>query len=863
MIVPCLQTTEELVAAGCSRRLAVRLVAMRTRRLSVSPLVLESARPGSPLETLLLRKALLDPQAPAEVLADLLAEPEAASIANELPLAIAERDGWRIVVATEELEVEASAGESLPVERPAAGPAHPAGSPGEEEAPASDAARLRVRIFAGADTAEKVAALRQLAFAPPSDEKTAVFLQAAADEDASLRAAAAVGLRALGLAPDLAEAGRLLAEGTPAERRLALERLRDHGARADGLGRAAALAALAGALRDPRAADATPACLDALAALAPHLGPELLCRDEMLRALLEHASGAPSERLVALGRACRAVEALRPGWAAGRMLAAADGSSLAFREALLELLAGMDLPPALAPEFTRLAADALPALPCDGSAARIIGRRLLETGDAGLLLLTRTVEEADVAHQRLAIRIIDTALRARPYGLDARAAAARTALAWLRRSPKQVRIDLIETRIAADPELPAELRRDLAAALARDFRDYAQGVFAEALENLLVRLGSPAVPPLLTALREHRTSPEAAPFADALGRIGMALAADPADAEACALAQDLLRELQKIAFTRPACKSSLVRALARIGAQPGMPPQVPALIVRTLLQRLQSEPDDPALLESLGLLCQSPALDAAEIQSIAALVTRPLQDAPPEPEVRVGVEDGEEVFRFGDAAGIYSDLLPACISAAEHILLAPHLAPDLRESLLTLLLTCWERNHRMEMLWGPANVTRLTEALGRIGAAGVTPAPKRLLLAQALASRGAENAALEALCTILIRGDADPELDRLAGAMSLRLLRAVEETDRSAEDREIHLRLLGRLALRGRFECRGLAPERLLERIVDALLKGMRGGVTGVLQRLLPLREARILPPALQARLEAEVGDFTGLKRLA
>ena len=186
--------------------------------------------------------------------------------------------------------------------------------------------------------------------------------------------------------------------------------------------------------------------------------------------------------------------------------------------------------------------------------------------------------------------------------------------------------------------------------------------------------------------------------------------------------------------------------------------------------------------------------------------------------------------------------------------------PALREDLLENLRRYREPRAESGLLWGPANLTRLTEALGRIGASDTIAASQRVRIAQTLSARGAEPPTLEALAGILVRADPSPELDRLGAAVLLKFLKLLESEEAlSVEDREVYIRLLGRICLRGRFETRTGTVDRLLERAIDTLAQGLAQGIPGCLQRLTTLRDARRLPEKHQKRLEAELSRFTSL----
>lgn len=878
-----------LSSFGCSRRLATRLGALRARRIAISATLLEEARPGSSMEALLLAPSLLKAEPTCEEIQRVLSsEIESREAEEELPpLAVIEQEGWIAIVLEEETlaeeafqeeEKEMSAPPSPPPFPPSVlslslsplrggkkvlrTPPPPLAIEGEEVSPFSpqEAARLRVTIFAGAESAQKVSALRQFAFAPvPEEEKIAVFLQALADEDAALRAAAPQGLRSFGLEPDLADAAHLLAEEEISEKHIAIERIQDTAGRASLLGRNAALMALIGALRDDQHRGETiERILRAFTTLAPVFDPSALCRDETLRILVERMLASPPKLIPPFRETLRALDQVQPGWVVTYLIKDLLASnSIVYRGALFEILGGFSLSPEERLQLVPSAIETLLQLPTDRDVARVLAAFLGRAGGDSLRRLAAVLPESDVAHQRFLLRFFDTILRTSEVKAEDKTAVAQAALSILRHGPLQARLDVLETHVAARPDLPEPLRKEIAEAFLLHVHDYAQRLQFDALEHALARLGLPAVYPILEALEERRPLEDAAPLIYALGRIGIALSTSAREAEA------ILRELQKLSFREPSYREAIHRAMGTICGGGKISEEVTRLILRSLLGRMKGGAEDAATLEALGLACASPHADPALVEEVAKRALTHLEATHPDPSLRIGEKEGEEIFVFGEEVDVYSDLLPAAIAAVESIMLGKATPSSLRQMLLERLLARWEKVVRFEIVWGPGNVAHLTEVLGKIGASPLIDDPTRLRIAQILAKRIQEMPVLEALIDILSQGGELPELDRMAGGVILRLLKILEENrDFSAEDEETYLHLLGRIARRGRFSIRGGKEEKVLARVIEALLAGFRKGVPRVLERLIELRDRAVLPPHLQEHLVEELRRLTSLVKV-
>ncbi len=893
--LPPASRSELLETFGCSRRLATRIGALLSNGVGVSALLLEEARPGSPLEALLLRKELLETEDPARTLSLLLAESDLRALAEEMPLIVTRQDDLAVIAAAEE-ELAASVFEEspplpeVPGEESASDPDSPAGSllpaHGPEEsspgvpAPSATAsapfneqevARLRVAIFAGATAQEKVAALRQFAYANVTgEERVRVFLEAAGDDDKALRAVAPAGLRRMGLPPDTAEALRLMAEGEPAEQGHAAERIADLARNADALELDAILMGLLGSVRDPHT---PPVCLRevlaTLAASAVRLGPDRLAREDVFRILLDRLPRADPRLLLQLRRALQAVDSLRPGWLARQLLdEILSTETTHYRSLLLELATALPLSPEQQAALIDVASETVLRVSADSEPSRAILQFLTSTGDPGLLALAGRLSEADTPHQRQIIRVIDNTLRRVSPSDATRRTLAEATLSVLLEGSRTVRLDILETFVCFRRDLPEALRERVTRAILNDFPHYAHWPHAQTLESALARLGAPAGRVLLETLAEEKKNPLAAPLVRALGSIGRELCSG-ASAESelesesdPALATEMLRRLHALAFGEPPFLDDLHVAMGRIASGPGISGEVAALIRRTLLERVMADRESPALIRALGWAVTSPTAEGQIVRTVADLAVQHLLAPQPEPTLDKTMVQGEEVFRVGGETDLYGRLVPACLDAVERLVTHPGTPEPLREELTDRLIGIWENTSSYEVMWSPADVARLTESLGRIGAEETTPTTLRVRIAMALRSRVVELPVLEALSRILARPESIPQINRLAGATALGILRLLSSRDRMRpEDREDYIRILARIAGRGHLEVRSGEAERLYLRIAETIGAGVSQGVPGALQYLIRLRDNSRLPQSTRETLESVIQRHTRLAR--
>lgn len=882
MIKPVLSPAEELVAEyGCSRRLAARVGALLARGVGISPVVLEEAARLEGLRELLLERGLLETVEVRSEFAKLCADAKYAPDVCELGLELVEAGGLLVIASADEILAARSPGggdvAQMKLKAPAAlqtgvavagvvrrpsamlPAADVGGAVGESPFSDKELARLRVEIFAGEDSAKKVAALRQFAFAQlPEEEIRRVFLLALADEDAQLRQAAIKGLRHLGVGAQMAEGLRLLADGRQLE--VARARLLELCAQAQALECESLLMLLVGSLRDREGgADLLDCALEVLTGLVPVLPQSLPGLDELVQLLQERLLERGGERGGLFRAVFRALEQGLEGGVSRRLIAqAAQTASDEYRGILLDLLAGMDLSVQVQAEVLPLAVRTLCRLPVEHPSARLLRKMLSDARDGGMILLAQNLGGCDLAHQRSFIRYLDNCLYSLDLAPNTREQIARAVYDLLRGAPLQVRADIIETHVLARGDIPIELRAQAAESLVNNLGDYAHWPLADYLENALVSLGAPAARPLLRVIAERRRNADAALLAKALGRIGLELEAGQDE-----LAEDILRELARLTFSENNIMDSLHLALGQLASRMGVSREVNAMVMRTLLGRLTGAPADAPLLRALGHCCAGNIAPGSEYPAIAALALKHLETEHAAPQIKVGVKDGEEVYTLGEGGGIYAELIPASLEALGEIALAPRVPAAFRNDLLAKLVRMWEDSASLRVMWGPANVSLLTETLGRIGAAPELGDAQRVMIASALRKRAGSVTAMEALAGIVAVPSRLPQMDKLAGALAGRLLELLENNgELKAEDQEIYLRILARTLARGRLAGRqgGAGGDlRLWRRCAEVFLEGVRRSVPGVFSRLRDLLEQGAFPEEMAQELRDEVSRFSAL----
>ncbi|GHS97728.1 hypothetical protein FACS1894139_03650 [Planctomycetales bacterium] len=853
---------------GCSRRLANRLVAWQTEKIATTLAVAENAAPASPLEQLLLAKPLLARASFRENFSALRENPAYQAAQASFDLALAEQDGWLIIATADETLIAAAP--LAPVDNravsPAGGDANLASLDNHFLRPANGVLEtlpaLAVKVFTAATSDEKVSALGQLAFAPlPTAEKQRIFYQALGEPDGKLRAAAALGMKSFGVAAEVADTLAAFAAQTALPRHA--ERLRDLAVGEPA--QTAALMLLAGCVRDPDfSPDELALTLRVIAAIGENSASPLLASPDFWRVLQERMLAADRPEIF---RAVFAGLARRHAGLVARLVEDILRSNSAdYRAQWLALMSAWTLAAATRAQLLPAAVATFMGVAPSDEKSFALRKFIADCGDDGVTALCAQLPAMTVGHQRAVIRFADNQL------CRGASAAALTPLAehcreWLTRAPLALRLDIVETRVAWREDLPAALRDELAQILLRDYADYAP--LGEIFTSALARLNAPV--PLLTALRRDKNGALGKICAAALRAVAVAHPEEGAE---------ILRELVKLILAPPSTSAplapvpdALYLAIGQIAALPNLPPATNALTRRMLRRVLETcvqpaalqaagqtflgnfvddgeSADDARFLADLALRQLTAPASAMEMTANppASAMANPPENSPTSAALAAEADD-DEIFTLGAATDAYVEMLPAALSAARD--LAIGYAP-LRAGIVETLLKLAARS--LTVRWGLANEAKLTDALGKIGAAPTLAPELREKIVVALSRRVKQPAALTALAEILALKTPSPRFDRLATALVKRLTAAIGG-EKNAEMRENYLRILTTVLWRGSFAGKRVVEE-VLTPAANLYVAAIRQGLNGAWQQWQTLRAARVFGDGeLAARLERELSS--------
>lgn len=875
---------ESLLATfGMSRRLALRIETLSRQQIFVTATVAEEAVRHAPLSQLLLDKNLLVENALFEnAWNTLILQPVYAEIQNDLALQLCRFAEGQWAIALEE-EVAAS-GFASP-ESADASPSHSLPMPvfpsfgqkgavptassrvtasHDESAPAAQITELRMMVFAGETSAQRVSALRKILYLPLSTEERAeIFLNALAEPDGALRSAASAALRHLGLRADVAEALRLLADGDVEEKVYACRQLGQLSEQSPEQECLAALMAALGLLRSSDADGLASHVVPILGACAPGLSSFQNLFPDVCRILIELV--VADERTMGVsvrGALLRFLEA-HPEFVFNHLLEESRKTSeLPLRAFLLTVLAHAPIPDILKNSIWDDVLACVMSLPADDSFVHMLGGFLVVEDIERLHALLDAIDRSDLAHQRFFIRILDNGLRGRKRSEAFSERLAQTILRLLRTGSRNLRADLFQTRMLSGGGVPAELARELARELLRDLSTFALPYVHEQVEFALLHLGAPVLPELCeVAAKDH--SVEASVACRAIGRIALSL--DSNDPAMRVLLEETMRSLQRQVFSVKKVPDMLWVAMGMVYATGVFEPRIRSVICRTLEKHVTGTIEDAPLLRAFGWIAMAPNEPEETLLAVASLAESYLQKDPTIAGMTQEVNaQGEDVFLLDEEVEFFACLVPAAIEAIERVATAPAASQDLRARLVGLFLDIWKRCDRFEVQWSPANVMALTEALGVMGRfEGIGPERRRDIV-RTLGHRITELPVMLVIAKVLEVSDADPELTMLAGAATTRILSLLQADHTiSDEDRAIHLQALARLCRRGVIHTDPAESEAILIQAVMAIVSGVGDGIDGCLGALQHIRTSQHLPSGVRQHVDKALARFGAVQVVA
>ncbi len=898
------RSREELARFAISRRLQARVGALLAKSVEVTGALLETAQPGSAVESLLLSEELLKdaPNLTSERIGEIAV---ARGIkGRELPaISVADGDGGRRVLCLEEeilAEGALGGGEGgTAADGTAAGgaplmilptPGEIVGAPLRQGGASGDAggimsaaeiARVRLRLATSADTKERIECLRTLAYAPiPNAEKADHFMRNLYGGDPAVRSEAAKLLAVLGLTADLAEALAELSSPEARQRGMAVEKA----SRIIGKGRefddsCCALTILA-ALRSEPEKSLRARMLEALRPLAGVLTKRPEYTRETIRRLVDLVATARAQdpldaSLFAPGRLL--VRALLSKDAAACESAlweeyekSASAHSAAF--VLLHLLESYEKNPNLPrsadrglPRLLELSARFIASDAEEGRDSRMVGGMMVRIGSAAIPPLCEAFPKALPGARKHILRLMDEICRYRGTPPEMKARAARVLLTCIEGGQKGLRMAAMECHLCGDPDLPDELKDKIAAEMIRHISDFGFKPDIERVEGTLARIGLPAVKHLLPLLDRRAPPADRARGCRVLGDLCLHLKVKASErAKASAGLDDAVRAVMRLAMEDAETASSEEpwTAMGKACASPLVSRETFDLVSRRLMDAHGNPKLAKATLDGLAWMASGRKCRREKSHAVIRELRVALDAVPSELQVETIDKDGETVFSLDRNVEEYIKIIPVAVRGLARIIVAGTVGEAAARDATVYLIGLWKKILAGELIWGPANSAVLTEALRDAGcAAGVSPSLRGEII-RALGPRIYQIPVMLAIAEILGRNDTDTLAPLAVAAAQAILKHYHREEGYDAEDREHVLKALYLIGRRKELSAAKASPEEIMmlrRRILDDLMAGLKDGVTGCYHHLIALRDRDPVPEEIKSEVERRLAEYHSL----
>jgi len=829
-----------------SDRLAVRLAALLARKVDLSAAAIECLKDSPPLQHVVLHPELLE-------LAEELDTETLASLAvpgEELPASfvVAEHEGWRTIALEEELLAEQGGGEGEPTE--AALPA--LASKGEVLHPSEiaelftrrDIAELELILRTSADPNEKVTAIRRLALSPASErEKLALFAFALTDRDARVRSEAADALTGLGLAPEVAEDARSLAEGNERQKRFAAERIGSRIESAADAEMGVLLRIIAGTLRYEPSLEVRRLLIRAVEGACRAVAEESRSTRDLVRVLLAQLRDAIEELGPEVRRVLLILGRFNPAdvyrFLQEELASIADAPMRRLLVAVAGDLASTEAERAetCAQAIAELSASQDPAVEC-----LQLCNMLSRVGEPAVEAIAGRLVEAPEAAQDAFVRLLDV-IATRPRAAKAtKAKIGRLLLEALRRGQRAARLAVAHATATADPAIPASTRRGVAKELLDCLQEYTNPGIIDAIETTVVKLGAPALSPVLDALTRAERRRQRLSAARILGSLVPKLEKRHARTVGRAIRKTL--GLLDTDFPE---RAALLRALGQMCAGPAADEATVAGVADALRARILDKTLTHAALDGLGHLCLSPCAAPTLKVDLVSFFGQLLERELPDIEAKSRTDKDEIVYELGSEVTAYTEMVPSLIAGLQNICIT---SPGVvRDQALDCLLRTWRSIADQKLQLGPGNTEQLLNALHAVGTLPDIEPARREVIADAAALRRDFLPTYRVLAELIVAaGDA---MAPRAAALARELLRR-EAADKQLTESE-HILILQTLVRLATAAPLGRSANRLRERIVGVVLDADKRELEEARKLLSLLHDSPSIPGRLKSRLAARI----------
>ena len=521
------------------------------------------------------------------------------------------------------------------------------------------------------------------------------------------------------------------------------------------------------------------------------------------------------------------------------------------RGLLLNLYESVAATPEQVGELARRATDEIlnPALP-ESEKARL-RYVLVRLGEPAALVALDRIMQATGPQRAELIRVLDTVCTESTVADETVQRTVAALLDLMKLADTLTRRTILQTSVLGDGRIAVPLQRELAAELLALMEELNLPDSLDLIQNTLQKIGAPALAPAFEYMQRAYPSETAERAALTLARI---LEDHPNQIEdevagrAVDYCMDLLQDesLQTGGFAlalAAVCGYSKPGAAAFDGS------------LRRLREVLWQRPYSPEILDALAVMAGSANARDEHHQALFELF-----DAIARYQSRSGMGEVREtqegtVYEFGREMQFHIRIVPSAVRGLERICVSVQATERMRTDVVKRLLVLWEGVAKVRVVWGPAAIEALVRAMCSAACSPQATAQMRARLGESLLRFLNKISVVRSIGQIFSRPDADAQTLRLALRAGNAVLDAWQAADLQDDERRLALlRAVGAIAANPALDAADPDVQRLRERTLQALFRGLREGVLAMREPLIQMRDC----PGLSASQRQEIDDRLG-----
>ena len=861
---------EALMASyGIGRRLATRVVALLSKKVSVTGTLLAEAAANEAVERLLLRPELLT--GPAALTQESLRSLAADCGFAELDtLRLVARPGaeWRTIALEDDLlaekvmsEAGEAAGGGLSLVK--AGPQAMTLRETRGLFTPEEVARLKLSALTSQNPDERAESLRKLVFAPMDGaQKAGIFLNVLIDHEAEprVRREAIRCLEQIGFRSDMAEAVRGLFQEDTRQALYAIQRLGALLREAEQGEAALVLAVVLEVFDQNKDTGMIRDLLRLIGKSAAILVSNYQKTEQFFQSTLRHLDRDFDDLRVDVESAIMACAESAPSLVADLLWRELRRSeSPRVRSLLLNLSESLAQDPGRIQELAERAVEELlnPSLPESEKARLRYG--LVRLGEpAALVALGRVAQASGIERSEL-IRLLDVLCTECDVSDRTVQRAVAALVDLLKLGDALTRRSVIEASVLADLRVEEPLQEQVAAELLNLMTELGLPSTLDTIQDTLQRIGVAALGPAYRFMRRTYPSDPAARAALALGKI----VEDHPDQVGDQVTGQIIELCMGLLEDESIKHGAFTLALASVCGYTPRGAEFFDAALKTLKSKLWRVPYSAEALDALGIMAGSDNARSSHQKELFELFDGIVRfQGRTGMGVRRDTEDGS-VYEFGREVEFDIRVVPSAVRGLERICVSRQASRQMRIEIVKRLLILWEGVSKVRIIWGPAAIDALITAMCRAACSPMASVRTKVRLGASLIRFLNKISVVRSIAEICSQPARGAQIRRFIGEAGTQVLDEWDASDIQDEERKLELlKCAGRIAANAGLESGSQAVQKLRERTLQALFTGLREGMTQVRDPLLLMRDCPDMPEGQKREIDERLNKAFGLVRM-